>query len=180
MTEKPKITAYLSLGSNIGDRMKYLSGAEALLSENSEVEVVKASKVYETEPWPLHEVPNNRKGHPHAESGQDWFLNQVIKVETTLFPLSLLKVLDEIEEKLGREHKQHWGSREIDLDILLYNGEVIDLRELEVPHRHMTDRQFILIPLLEIEPNIKDPVSGRSYQEFLDEIKDDHKVTPYL
>jgi len=178
MTKSPKIIAYISLGSNMGDRLKYLKRAKQLLAGHSDIRILKASAIYETEPWPLHDVSDNRKINPHRESGTHWFLNQVIGIETTLLPLPLLSTLEEIEKKLGRKHKQHWDNREIDLDILLYSSEVINLQKLEVPHRHMKDRQFILIPLLEIEPTIKDPVLGRPYQKFLEEIKDDHKITP--
>lgn len=169
---------YLALGSNMGDRIAHLSAAEENLDGHSSIEIVSKSKIYETEPWPLHEVGDER-GHPHKESGQLWYLNQVIQIKTTLDPHALLEFIHSVESEIGRNEKNHWGSREIDIDILLYGSDVIDSEELSIPHRHMTDRQFVLVPLLEIEPNLKDPVSGKKYEFFLKNISDDHKVEPF-
>ena len=146
-----KVIAYLALGSNINDRMKYLEQAREALQTHSQIEILKASKVYETEPW--------KKG----EDGQEWFLNQVLEVEVTLLPHELLTELKKIEEVLGRKKREHWGAREIDIDILLYNSEFIDTAELQIPHRHMQDRQFVLLPLLEIAPDLKHPVIGKTF-----------------
>lgn len=170
---------YLSLGSNMGDRMAYLAKAEDKLQKNSKISIIKKSKVYETEPWPLHEIENGKK-HPVKEKGQMWFLNQVVQIETTLNPIKLLKVIEKIESEIGRTKKHNWGSREIDIDILIYGDEVIESSDLVIPHRHMNDRQFVLVPLLEIEPNIKDPVSGKAFKSILNNIKDKHKVETYF
>ena len=171
---------YLSLGSNVEDRMDHLAAAEEQLSMHSDIEILKLSKVYETEPWPLHDVEDEKGNHPHAEKGQTWFLNQVIKIRTGLPPKKLLAELQEIEKEIGRTKKNHWGPREIDIDILLYDQDTIDTPELEIPHRHMTDREFVLIPLLEIAPTLNDPITGDSYEDILEEIKDNHKVVPFL
>jgi len=172
-------TSYLSLGSNIDDRMAFLVKAEAILSDNKNINIVKSSKVYETEPWPKE---NHSKQHPHHEGGQKWFLNQVIKIETDLSPQKLLELNEEIEKEIGRTEKDHWGPREIDVDILLYNDLVIESPELQIPHRHMHDRQFILVPLIEIAPDLKDPSNGKTFSDILEEIRkeDSHKVTPFL
>lgn len=170
-----KVITYLSLGSNIDDRLDYLDAAKEKLINNSDINLISESKVYETEPW-----PRDKKDHPHTEKGQKWFLNQIVKIETTLGPEELLKVAESIESDLGRTEKHNLGPREIDIDIVLYNNEVIDLPELQIPHRHMNDRQFILIPLIELDPHIKDPVSGKLYKTILEDVKDEHKITPFL
>jgi 2-amino-4-hydroxy-6-hydroxymethyldihydropteridine diphosphokinase len=180
MTNKdPKIIVYLSLGSNTGDRVAYLAKAEEKLQKNSIVKIIKKSSIYETEPWPLIDISNGDE-HPKAEKGQMWFLNQVIKVQTDLNPQELLSLTQDIEKEIGRTSKHHWGPREIDIDILLYGNEVIESPELTIPHRHMNDRQFVLVPLLEIEPDIKDPVSGKGFKSILKNIKDKHKVESYF
>ncbi len=172
-----KVRAYLSLGSNIDDRIAYLAKAEEELINHVKIEVIKTSKIYETEPWPQEDLNDE---HPRAEKGQKWFLNQVIEIQTSLKPQELLEEVQIIEKKFGRTKKHHWGPREIDIDILLYNNQVIDSPELEIPHRHMADRQFVLIPLVEIAPDIKHPGTGKKFSEILEELKDEHKVIPFL
>lgn len=153
--------------------MEYLKSAEKKLNNHPNIKILQLSQIYETEPWHVHEGEN-------PESGQDWFLNQVLKIETSLSPEELLHETQTIEMELGRSEKGTMAPREIDIDILIYDTDVIDSDHLQIPHRHMTDRQFILIPLLEIEPELKDPVSGRPYQGILDDVEEDHKVTPFL
>lgn len=174
-----KVTAYLALGSNIDDRMAFLAQAQDMLNINSKIEIIKASKIYETEPWPKEELPDD---HPHMEKGQKWFLNQVIEVETALSPQDLAETIESIEQKIGRTKRENWGAREIDIDILLYGDQVIDTSDLQIPHRHIEDRQFVLVPLVEIALNLKDPMTGRKFSDILEEVKakDDHKVTPFL
>jgi len=174
-----KVTVYLSLGSNMGDRMAHLADAEEKLANNPNIRILCKSKIYETEPWPLHDIEDESE-HPEKEKGQMWFLNQVIKIETILSPQKLLSDIEEIESDIGRTSKHHWGAREIDIDILLYGNEVFESPELIIPHRHLSDRQFVLIPLLEIEPDLKDPLSGKTYKSILKNIKDKHKVESYF
>lgn len=178
MNSKP-ITAYLSIGSNMGDRISYLASAQSALSRNQNIKILKKSAIYETEPWSLHESQDPGI-HPKSECGQMWFINQAVEIETILTPLKLLDAIQNIEKKIGRTKKHHWGPREIDIDILLYGRQVIEADRLTVPHRHMNDRQFVLIPLMEIAPDLKDPLSGKSYKIILQNIKDKHKVIPYL
>lgn len=172
-------TAYLGLGSNIDDRMAFLAEAEAMLNAEKEVEIIQTSKVYETEPWPKE---NHEPDHPHGEKGQKWFLNQVVQVETGLSPQELAEVAWAIEEKIGRTKSHKWGAREIDVDVLLYEDQIIDSPQLEIPHRHMRDRQFVLVPLVEIAPKLIDPMTGMAFAEMLETVKkvDSHKVTPFL
>jgi len=174
-----KAVVYISLGSNMGDRMAYLVDAEQELSNNPNIKILCKSKIYETQPWPLHKIELG-EGHPEKEEGQMWFLNQVIKITTTLNPQNLLQVIEKIESDIGRTSKHHWGPREIDIDILLFGKLVIDSDELTIPHRHLNGRQFALVPLLEIEPGLKDPLSGKTYKSILKRIKDQHKVEAYF
>ncbi|WP_412096017.1 2-amino-4-hydroxy-6-hydroxymethyldihydropteridine diphosphokinase [Bacillus sp. PS06] len=155
-------TAYISLGSNIGDRSHYLDEAVKFLQFEEHIEVVEVSSIYETAPVGYVE--------------QDSFLNMVIKVNTSLTPLDLLKVIQEIENELGRKREIRWGPRTIDLDILLYNNENIETEKLIIPHPRMKERAFVLVPLMEIDesiviPNIKMPISF-----FIKELQDREEV----
>ncbi|MBN2307210.1 2-amino-4-hydroxy-6-hydroxymethyldihydropteridine diphosphokinase [Candidatus Peregrinibacteria bacterium] len=174
-----KVIAYLALGSNVGDRMAFLTKAREALIKSKKIEIIKSSKIYETEPWPRNKLPND---HPHEEGGQKWFLNQVIEIETTLSPQELIQEAGAIEERIGRIVRGSWGAREIDIDILLYAGEIMDTPDLQIPHRHIQDRQFVLVPLVEIAPDLIDPMTHRKFSDMLEEIKirDDHKVIPFL
>jgi 2-amino-4-hydroxy-6-hydroxymethyldihydropteridine diphosphokinase len=136
-------TAFISLGSNMGDRYQYLRQAIDLLSSDSKIELVNASSVYETDPVGYEE--------------QDLFLNMVIELRTDLLSEELLAVCNRIEQRLGRKREIKWGPRTIDLDILLYNQENIETEKLVVPHPRMRERAFVMVPLLEICPNIRIP-----------------------
>ena len=174
-----KVTAYLALGSNIDDRMTFLAKAREALKKASGIEILKASGIYETEPWPRNGLPSD---HPEEEEGQKWFLNQVIEIETTLSPQELIREAGAIEEKIGRIVRGSWGAREIDIDILLYNKEIVDTPDLQIPHRHIQDRQFVLVPLVEIAPDLIDPMTNRKFSDILKKVKetDDYKVIPFL
>ena len=164
-----KQTAYLSLGSNIDDRMAFLGKAEKMLKAHPKITILKTYKIYETEPWP-------------EEKGEKWFLNRVLEIETSLTPDKLLKEVQIIEQKIGRIKREHWGPREIDIDILLYSDQVVDTPDLQIPHRHLEDRLFVLVPLVEIAPHLIDPMTGRRFTAILKEVKskDTHEVTPFL
>ncbi len=133
--------AYLSLGSNIGDRKAYLRAAVKMLKAHKDISVTAISPVYETEP---EGYENQRK-----------FYNLVLEIETKLNPENLLDVCRAIEEILKRKRKNKWGPRTIDLDILLYDDLEIREGELVLPHPRMHERLFVLIPLLEIAPQLK-------------------------
>lgn len=141
--------AYLSLGSNLGDRNANLQGAMKELEETG-VQIAAVSQIYVTEPWGGVEQPE--------------FWNLAVEIETTLDPLELLKICQDIELSLGRERSIHWGPRTIDIDILLYDNRVSNTPELTLPHPHMEKRAFVLSPLREIAPELTLP-SGRSIQE---------------
>ncbi|WP_088067063.1 2-amino-4-hydroxy-6-hydroxymethyldihydropteridine diphosphokinase [Gottfriedia luciferensis] len=133
--------SYISLGTNIGDREGFLTKAINELANHSEIQVEQISSIYETDPV--------------GYVDQDPFLNLVIKISTNLTPLQLLEVTQGIELSLGRKRELRWGPRTIDLDILLYNQENIEVEHLRIPHPRMFERSFVLIPLKEINQSIK-------------------------
>lgn len=137
--------AFLGLGSNLGDRAYYLGAAISALASPTII-IRSTSRIYETEPWGVLDQP--------------LYWNQVIEVETTLEPLDLLHVCQEIELRLGRERKEHWGSRTIDIDLLIYDNRVSKSEELMLPHPYLENRAFVLAPLREIAPELVLP-SGR-------------------
>jgi 2-amino-4-hydroxy-6-hydroxymethyldihydropteridine diphosphokinase len=138
-----KSNAFLSLGTNIEDRYQYLKEPIQLLHVDQFMHVTDISSIYETEP-----VGYTNQGN---------FLNIVVKIKTNYSPDELLLRCQSIEQSLGRKREIRWGPRTIDLDILLYNQDNIEADNLSIPHPRMHERAFVLIPLLEIEPNIKLP-----------------------
>ncbi|MBO1004699.1 2-amino-4-hydroxy-6-hydroxymethyldihydropteridine diphosphokinase [Pseudogracilibacillus auburnensis] len=157
-----KNIAYLSLGSNIGTREENLKNALAELSNHPEIAIEAISSIYETDPVGFTE--------------QDLFLNIAVKISTTLPAMQLLEVCLQIEQTLGRIRDVRWGPRKIDLDILLYNKENIEMERLQVPHPRMTERAFVLIPLLEIDRSLVLPTTYTPLTEVLDEIPDKEGV----
>ncbi|MDN7243837.1 2-amino-4-hydroxy-6-hydroxymethyldihydropteridine diphosphokinase [Planococcus sp. N028] len=133
--------SYLSLGSNMGDRLDMLQQAVRLLMEHPAIEVAGISSLYETDPVGFTE--------------QASFLNMAVHIKTTLTALELLDVCQSIEQRLDRKRIVRWGPRTIDLDILLYNEEHIETERLVVPHPRMQERSFVLIPLLELTPTLE-------------------------
>ena len=150
--------AFLGLGSNLGDRAYYLKEAITALVGLT-IKIMATSRIYETEPWGVMDQP--------------LYWNQVIEVETTLEPLDLLHVCQEIEHRLGRERKIHWGPRTIDIDLLIYDNKVNDSEELMLPHPYLEERAFVIIPLREIAPKLVLP-SGRP----ISEVSGEGKVHP--
>ncbi len=153
-----KNKAYLSLGTNLGDRFENLVKAIESLKGYHEIELEACSSVYETDPV--------------GYVDQDRFLNMVISIRTSLTARQLLEVCMRIEEELGRKRLIRWGPRIIDLDILLYNQENIETEKLTVPHPRMLERAFVLIPLMEIQENIQIPRAEKSLAAYLQEIPD--------
>jgi len=144
--------AYLSLGSNLGDRFDMLQDAVRMLQKLENIEVTRVSSVYETEPVGYTE--------------QATFLNIVVEVVSELSAEKLLSICLETEHTLGRIREFRWGPRCIDLDILLYNDENIVSENLTVPHPRMHERGFVLIPLIELAPNGVHPVTGVSFSDY--------------
>ncbi|WP_347321534.1 2-amino-4-hydroxy-6-hydroxymethyldihydropteridine diphosphokinase [Rossellomorea sp. RS05] len=155
-------TAYISLGSNIGDREAYLEKAIQILGSHGKIEVKRLSSIYETEPV------------GYTDQGE--FLNMVIAVQTSLRPETLLHQCLQVEFDLGREREFKWGPRIIDLDVLLYEQETIENADLLIPHPRMQERAFVLIPLLEIAPGLEHPSFGAPLENLLDEIPDKEGV----
>jgi 2-amino-4-hydroxy-6-hydroxymethyldihydropteridine diphosphokinase len=144
----PRKQAFLGLGSNLGDRERNLRAAAERLTAAG-TEVLASSSLYETAPQDLLDQP--------------WFLNQVLKVETSLFPMQLLRLVQQVERELGRDRGPAAipkGPRLIDIDILLYGKAVVETPQLVIPHRAMMGRRFVLEPLVEIEPELRHPVTG--------------------
>lgn len=138
---------FVGLGSNLGDRVAFLKAAVSALRATPGIEVTRTSSIYET----------TALGPP-----QPMFLNAVAELRTDIGAHELLRVMKEIETKVGRMPDKHWGPREIDLDLLLYGSEVIDEPDLVVPHPEMTKRAFVLVPLLEIAREVTIPGAGEA------------------
>jgi 2-amino-4-hydroxy-6-hydroxymethyldihydropteridine diphosphokinase len=141
------VTAYIALGSNLGDRQAHLRRALGAVALLPGVELVTVSRFIETEPV--------------GPQDQGLFLNAAAKLETSLEPGVLLSALLDIERRLGRparEDRRHWGPREIDLDLLLYGDRVLDQPGLTVPHPHLHERAFVLEPLCEVASDVTHPV----------------------
>lgn len=146
--------AYLSLGSNIGDKVTHLARAGEIIAMLPATQVLAASSLYHTAPV--------------GKTDQDWFLNQVLRVETRLNPLELLRGCLAIETKLGRIRLERWGPRVIDIDVLVYEDVESDDEVLTLPHPRMTERAFVLVPLAELDPGLQ--VAGRSVTEHLEDL----------
>ncbi len=143
---------YLALGSNIGDRESNLRHALDELN-SPDLRLLRASGLYETEPMGLREQP--------------WFLNQVAEFETELFPLQLLQRICRIERKLGRKRTVLNGPRTIDIDILLYGKAIVKTEELVIPHPRYRERRFVLEPLAELNPSLRDPETKQTVAAML-------------
>ena len=156
--------AFLSLGSNVGDRESYLKEALGHINDIEENRILKISSIYETEPW--------------GRKSQRPFLNQVIEVATRLTPEKLLTKCQAIEKNIGRVKKEEkrWGPRRIDIDILIYDRYMIDNDELKIPHPCLRQRRFILVPLNEIARDLIIPGYGKSVQNALKECRDGGRV----
>jgi 2-amino-4-hydroxy-6-hydroxymethyldihydropteridine diphosphokinase len=154
--------AYLGIGSNIGDRISYIKKALVAISKLTKTKITKISSLYETEPY-------GRKDQP-------WFINLALEISTELNADELFKKCKLIETKLGRQKREKWAEREIDIDILLYDDLIISTPELQIPHPDMHNRRFVLIPLSEIAPDVIHPVFKKSVSELLIECKDTTRI----
>ncbi|HVW86860.1 MAG TPA: 2-amino-4-hydroxy-6-hydroxymethyldihydropteridine diphosphokinase, partial [Bryobacteraceae bacterium] len=140
---------------NMGDREAFLRSALDKL-DSPELQLRKTSNLYETEPIGFRE--------------QGWFLNMAAEFETDLFPKQLLRRIQRVELQLGRKRLLVNGPRTIDIDVLLYGNSVIRTNELEVPHPRFRERRFVLEPLAELNPGLRDPVTGRTMAELLAQV----------
>ena len=155
--------AYIGIGSNLGDRKANALEAVDRVSKLPTTRLVRASSLYESEP---------------LGDAKTWFVNSVIEIETEFPPEELLKRLKAIEKAMGRKRVKgkRWGSRIIDLDILLCDHEVVEKRSLKVPHPEMHKRRFVLLPLSELAPHVTHPQLGAAISELLGGLKDSKRV----
>jgi len=154
---------HIGIGSNLGDRRANTIEAIEKVGQLPGTRVVRASSLYESEP---------------LGDAKTWFVNSVIEIESDLSADALLKKLLAIEEAMGRKRVKgkRWGSRIIDLDILLFDQDVIDKRALKIPHPEMHKRRFVLLPLAELAPQVIHPQLGQSISTLLATVKDDKRV----
>ncbi|MDE2887929.1 MAG: 2-amino-4-hydroxy-6-hydroxymethyldihydropteridine diphosphokinase [Gemmatimonadota bacterium] len=148
--------SYIGMGANLDDRAGVLRRAAAALDEHDSLEVKAASPVYETAPVGM--------------TAQPMFLNAVLSAETDLSPRSLLECLLAVERRFGRVRRQRWGPRLLDLDILLYENEIIRGRGLEIPHPRLHERAFVLVPLCELAPRGHHPLFNKTFSELAESI----------
>lgn len=156
---------YLQLGSNIGDRKQQLEAAISKIKEKVG-DITNFSKVYESSPWRV--------------DGQSNYLNQVLKVKTEIDAERVLNVVLEIENHLGRKRIEKWGERLIDIDILFYNNDIIETAHLCVPHKHIHERKFVLIPLNEIASDYVHPKYNKKVADLLIECNDVESVEEHV
>ncbi|MBC8490552.1 MAG: 2-amino-4-hydroxy-6-hydroxymethyldihydropteridine diphosphokinase [Ignavibacteria bacterium] len=156
---------YLGLGSNVGDRYKFIIRAIEEIEKIQGVNLISKSSVYETEPW--------------GNKEQNRFLNSVIEVNSNLEPLKLFRELKRIEKRLGRMKNIKWAEREIDIDILFYDDDIIRNDTLEIPHHEIEKRRFVLVPLEEIASNFIHPVFNKTILELLESTDDISEVNMY-
>ena len=168
---------FLSVGSNMGDRLQSMREAVARLRALADVVFVDASPLYQTEPW------EQRPGEiPDPES---WFFNCVVAIDTTLPARELLAAVQAIEDSLGRvrgtgtHENERYEPRTLDIDILLYGDEVIAVSDaLHVPHLLMHERGFVLRPLADLAPDIEHPILYQTIRELVTALEDEHEVRP--
>ncbi len=160
------INAFIGIGTNLGDRKNHIAEAIQLLDNKTDINIIRSSSLYVTEPI--------------GYVGQDWFLNCVVEIMTTLPPHDLLSHCLAIEDQMGRIRTMQWGPRIIDLDILLYSDSVIEDDELTIPHPNMDRRRFVLAPLVEIAPDVIHPKLNRTVADLLQHLNDTHKVDLYI
>ncbi len=151
--------AYLCLGSNIGDKVGYVQQAVRMLSSTGMVTVVRTSCLYETEPWGNRDL--------------DWFVNGVIEVKTKLSPRELLELCKNTEIQMGREksYSDTYEARKIDIDILFYGDLVVDEPDLKIPHEHLHERAFAIVPLLELIPDYVHPKYKKSLLQLHEDLE---------
>lgn len=154
----------LLLGSNLGDRVSVLTKAISLL-ESKAGQISKKSYIYETGAWGIEDQPA--------------FLNQVVIIDTFLKPHDLLRVINKLEEDLGRVRHKKWGERLIDIDILYYDNLVLNTPNLIIPHPEIANRAFTLVPLVEIAADLVHPILGQPQIELLEKCSDRLKVNRF-
>lgn len=158
---------YLGLGSNKGDRVGYVQQATSLLGAIEGVKIVRTSSLYETQPW--------------LEKETTWFVNAIIEIKTSLSAQNLLSECLRIEKQLGRNRnvEGHFGDRTLDIDILFYDKEIIDDENLQIPHKYIHQRAFVLVPMLEVNPDFIHPDLNKSIADLYEELDNPEMVYLY-
>ncbi len=158
---------YLSLGSNCGDRIGYIQQATVLLGAVEGISVIRTSAFYETEPWNMN--------------SKNWFVNAVVEIKTSLSPEKLLAECKRIEGQLGRKpvQKNVYEDRTIDIDILFYNKDIVNEENLIIPHKYIHLRAFILVPMLELNPDFEHPVLHKTISDLHNDLENPEMVFLY-
>lgn len=148
---------YLGLGSNIGDRKKHI--VQTINKIETQIgPCIRQSGLYKTAAW--------------GKTNQSYFINQVIQISTSKAPIEILDGILDIEMQLGRVRKEKWGERTIDIDLLFYGSEIVELARLLVPHPFIAERRFVLVPMHEIAPDFIHPIFERSIGDLLEDCPD--------
>lgn len=163
MMQSNEHIAFIALGSNVGSKLENLRESVKILSENNFIEIISSSSVYETLPYGNHNQEN--------------FYNSVLKVKTSLTPKELFHTLKNIELKIGRKKREKWGPREIDLDLILYDNLILSDETLTLPHSGLHLRDFVLLPLLEIDRNLIHPEKRIPLKELLNQVNERTVIT---
>ncbi len=158
---------YLSLGSNLGDRIGYVQQATSLLGALEGVTIIRTSAFYETEPWDMN--------------SETWFVNAIVEIKTNLSPQALLAECQRIEQQLGKVARigEEYTDRTIDIDILFYNKDIINEENLIIPHKFMHLRAFALVPLMELIPDFVHPILQQSVVDLHSELENPEMVFLY-
>lgn len=151
--------AYLGLGTNMGDRLDYINSACKILSNNNSIEITNKSKLYETKAW--------------GYTDQADFFNLCLEIETSLDEYGLLKACQDVEQKLNRERIIRWGPRTIDVDILFFNDIILNNENLSLPHPRISERAFVLIPLMDLNQNLL--IKGKVISEHLNSLTNEER-----
>ena len=154
--------AYIGIGSNTGDKVQECEKAIAEILKVDRHKLLAKSSFFKTQPI--------------GYTLQDWFINGVIKIETDLEPLDFLRALKTIESQMGRPETFRWGPRNIDLDILFFDDREMETGEIQIPHPHVHERQFVLIPLAEINRDLVHPCLKKTIGEILENLEEDQGV----
>jgi 2-amino-4-hydroxy-6-hydroxymethyldihydropteridine diphosphokinase len=155
---------YIGIGSNLGDKAGNCRRAVEVILAEARNRIVQCSPLYQTEPV--------------GKKEQDWFINGVSAVETSMGPAELLGFLVGVEEMMGRVRRERWGPRVIDLDILIYDQVVINEEGLQIPHPRLHERRFVLVPLRDVAPDLMHPLLGKTISQILAELPGGEKVFP--
>lgn len=159
--------AYLSLGSNKGDRIGYVQQAASLLGMDEKITIVRTSAFYESEPWNMNT--------------KNWFVNAVVEIKTQYSPQELLVACQRVECQLGRTpiEKGQYQDRTIDIDILFYNKEIINEENLTIPHKYVHLRAFTLVPMMELNSDFLHPVLHKTIEEMHNDLENPEMVFLY-